>query len=298
MDPRDKLEPLELEPLDTPTHPVAPWFADARRRRREYYANRPQPSLPRRRAVITMVHNEPVFFPLWLAYYSRWFASEDIYVLDNETTDGSTSGGGFVRIPAPHGCVDERWRVATVQALQHELIARYEIVVVTDVDELIAPVPQAGTLGQYLDRFDEEWVNCLGYELLHLKKSEPPLDLTRPILSQRHHWFPNGGYDKPAVTMAPLEWRTGFHGRADYHYRLDPDLRLIHLHRMDYEICLSRHRLRRARAYAPADLDEKRSLHNQITEAEGFEQWFYEDSCFEGVKINLEEIPPAWRDVF
>jgi hypothetical protein len=66
---------------------------------------------------------------------------------------------------------------------------------------------------------------------------------------------------------------------------------------MDYEICPSRHRLLRARAYAPSDLDEKRSLHNQITEAEGFERWFYEDSCFEGVKIDLEEIPPAWRDV-
>jgi Glycosyl transferase family 2 len=289
---------LELEPQDSPTHPVAPWFAQAREKRRRHYAARPRPPLPRRRAVVTMVHNEPAFLPIWLGYYSRWFSPEDIYVLDNETTDGSTSGGGFVRLAAPHHCVDEQWRVATVQALQHELIQRYEIVVVTDVDELIAPTPQVGTLGQYLDRFDEEWVNCLGYELLHLRDREAPFDPTRPILSQRHHWFPNGGYDKPAVSSAPLEWRTGFHGRADYHYNPDPDLRLIHLHRMDYEICLTRHRLRRNRAYAQSDRDEKRSLHNQITETEGFERWFYEDSCFPGVKIKLEEIAPTWRDVF
>ena len=46
--------------------------------------------LRKRRAVVTIVHNEPVFLPIWLGYYSRFFAAEDIYVLDNESTDGST----------------------------------------------------------------------------------------------------------------------------------------------------------------------------------------------------------------
>ena len=32
-------------------------------------------------------------------YYSRFFAPEDIYVLDNDTSDGSTDRDGFVRIP-------------------------------------------------------------------------------------------------------------------------------------------------------------------------------------------------------
>jgi hypothetical protein len=293
-----EIPPIELEPQDSPGHPVAPWFGKARRERREHYAGRPAPQAPRKRAVITMVHNEPVFLPLWLGYYSRWFAPEDIYVLDNDTTDGSTTRDGFVRIPVAHDRVDEEWRVKTVERLQHELIDRYEIVVVTDVDEIIAPLPRHGSLGDYLDRFDEEWVNCLGYELLHCKDREPRLDPSRPILSQRHHWFPNGGYDKAAVTMAAVEWRTGFHVRADFQYRPDPDLRLIHLHRMDYEICLARHQLRSLRAYSQRDRDEQRSLHNLITEPEAFERWFYEDSCFDGVEIKLEEIAPAWRHVF
>ena len=46
-----------------------------------------------------MVYNEAVFLPIWLRYYSRFFAPDDIYVLDHESTDGSTSGSGFVRIP-------------------------------------------------------------------------------------------------------------------------------------------------------------------------------------------------------
>lgn len=293
-----EIPPVELEPQDSPNHPLAPWFEKARRERREHYASRPRRKLARRRAIITIVHNEPVFFPIWLHYYSRWFAPEDIYVLDNDSTDGSTARDGFVRIPAAHDRVDVTWMLETIQALQHKLIDSYEVVMVTDVDELVVPVPQRGTLGDYLDHFDEEWVNCLGYELLHLKDSEPGLDLSRPILSQRHHWFPNTAYDKAALTMTPMTWRVGFHGRADYHYNLEPDLRLIHLHRMDYEICLARHRLRRGRAWDQRDQDEKWSLHNQITETESFERWFYEDSCFEGFAINLEEIPPTWQDVF
>ena len=58
------------------------------------------------------MHNEAVFLPLWLRYYSRFFAPEDIYVLDNETTDGSTERDGFVRIPVAHDAVDHTWMVA------------------------------------------------------------------------------------------------------------------------------------------------------------------------------------------
>jgi hypothetical protein len=66
---------------------------------------------------------------------------------------------------------------------------------------------------------------------------------------------------------------------------------------MDYEICRQRHRSRRDRLYAARDRDEGWALHNQITEAESFEQWFYEDSCFPNLAIKPEEIAPAWRDV-
>ncbi len=290
-------EPV-LEPQDSPDHPAAPWFAMRREERRAFYASRPHRRTPRSRAVVTMVHNEPVFLPLWLGYYGRYFHPQDIYVLDNDTTDGSTDRPGFVRMPAPRDRVDALWTRDTIQGFQHELMRSYELVVVVDVDEIVCPVPEIGTLGDYLDRFDEEWVNCLGYELLHRRDLEPPLDLSRPIMNQRHWWFPNGAYDKATLTTVPLEWRQGFHGRADYNYNLDPDLRLIHLHRMDYDICKERHRTRRGRRYAEIDEANRWALHNRITEDEEFERWFYEDSCFEGLEIKLEEIRPNWQGSF
>jgi hypothetical protein len=289
--------PVELEPNDSPEHPLAPWFADQRRRRRERAAARPAPRRPPTRALITMVHNEPLFLPIWLEYYSRFFTPDDIYVLDNETTDGSCDRDGFHRIPAAHANVDHTWMVRSIEELQHDLLDRYDVVVVTDVDEIIAPVPTLGTLGDYLDRFDEEWVNCLGYELLHLRDREPPLRLDRPILSQRHCWYVNGGYDKAAVATAPMTWRPGFHGRADYQFNFDPDLRLIHLHRMDYELCQERHRERSRRPWAPDDAEQGWAIHNQIVDEAQFARWFYEDTSFPGLQMRREQIHPLWREV-
>jgi hypothetical protein len=289
--------PVVLEPQDSPSHPLAPWFAGAREHRRRHYGVQPARA-SRSRAVITMVHNEAVFLPIWLRWYSQFFEPRDIYVLDNETTDGSTERDGFLRIPVEHGEVDHTWMVRTIEQLQHELLDRYDVVVVTDVDEIISPVPEWGTLDHYLDRFDEESVNCLGYELLHVPSSEPALDLNRPILEQRGHWFINDGYDKAAVASEPLSWAPGFHSRADGQFNLDPDLRLVHLHRMDYDICRERHLTRKRRDWADEDARKGWATHNRITEEQEFARWFSEDSCFDGVEIKLERIPPAWRGLF
>jgi hypothetical protein len=290
--------PVVLEPQDSPGHPMSPWFAEARRIRRQRYAGRKAPAVPRTRALVTMVHNEPVFLPLWLRYYSRYFEPDSIYVLDNESDDGSTDDGGFVRIPVRNREVDHTWMVRTIERLQHDLLGRYDMVLVTDVDEILAPVPEWGTLGEYLDRFDEDWVNCLGYEILHLPEREPPLRLDRPILDQRRYWFPNDAYDKAALATVPMSWRPGFHGRSDYHFNLDPDLRLIHLHRMDYEICRDRHRTRSRRAWHRRDVEEGWAAHNRLIEGDEFERWFREDSCFSGIEIVLEQIPASWRGAF
>ena len=195
--------------MDHP-HPMEVFFQYWRDQRRERYAQMiGGKGATKTRAVITIVHNEAVFFPLWLDYYGRFFEPEDIYVLDNDSTDGSTCALGFNRMPVTHDRVDHQWMVDQLQALQHELIERYDVVLVTDVDELITPIPEHGDLGEYIDRFEEPFVNAIGYELIHLEDREAPIDLARPILAQRHHWFANDAYDKPALAMEPMQWKPG-----------------------------------------------------------------------------------------
>jgi hypothetical protein len=254
-------------------------------------------AVPQSRAVVTIVHDEAVFFPIWLNYYGRFFAPDDIYVLDHETTDGSTDREGFVRIPVEHECVDMRWLRDTIQAKQNELIERYDVVLITDVDEIVAPDPATGMLGDYIDRFDKPFVNCTGFELLHQKDEEPPYDPARPILQQRHHWFQNFAYSKPVLAREAMDWHLGFHARMDGKADFDASLHMIHLHRMDYDLCLARHRLRHGMAWSDRDLAKGRAYQNRITELEAFDTWFYEDSCNSILNIELERIPPHWRDV-
>lgn len=297
------LGPPILRPQDSPNHPAAPWFEFWRQQRAWERSVRAKerggrPLAHRRRAIITIVHNESVFFPIWLRYYSRFFAPEDIYVFDNETTDGSTDRGGFVRIPVENDTVDHVWMVNTIQTKQHQLIQRYDVVVVTDVDEIISPVPEAGSLGEYLDDFDGEWVNCLGYELLHMKDIEAPFDVRKPILEQRRFWFSNAAYSKPAIATVPMKWQPGFHTRADLEAKMDPDLRLIHLHRMDYDLCMQRHRVRRRKEWADEDREQSWAVHNRIIDPAEFEDWFYNDSGFEDYPPRPEEMRPNWRGAF
>ncbi|MGH3827327.1 MAG: RICIN domain-containing protein, partial [Pseudonocardiaceae bacterium] len=42
------------------------------------------------RAVLTIVRNENVFLPIWLHYYGQFFPAQDMYVIDHQSTDGST----------------------------------------------------------------------------------------------------------------------------------------------------------------------------------------------------------------
>lgn len=250
----------------------------------------------RSRAIITMARNESVFLPIWWHYYSQFFQPEDIYILDHETTDGSTSGPGFVRVPVYRPVVDWGWHRDMLQQKQNELIEKYDVVLCTDVDEIVAPDPRTGNLGDYIDRFDKEFVNCSGYEILHMKDMEEPLNLWLPILQQRFHWYFNPSYSKPLLATVPMYWHGGLHSRVDGQTMDDPSLYLIHLHRVDYDICLTRHQQRVLQPWNQRDIDERWGYQNRITNVEQFHHWFYTDSS-SSVPINLECIPDYWRGV-
>ena len=252
-----------------------------------------------RAAVVTIVHNEAFFLPIWLRYYSRFFAPDDIYVLDHDGTDGSADSDSFVRIPVSHETVDHTWMRDTVQALQHELLERYEAVVVTDVDEIVVPDPRVATLGEYIEHSTADFVNCRGVEIVHVRDEEPPYDPTLPILDQRHHWKWNAWYDKPALARVPMSWIPGFHMRSDSAANPDANLYLVHLHRLDYHACRQRHLSRRKLPWNQLDFERGWALYNRIVDDEEFDRWFYRDLVTPGQPpFELERVPPYWSGAF
>jgi Ricin-type beta-trefoil lectin domain-like/Glycosyl transferase family 2 len=248
------------------------------------------------RAVMTIVRNESIFLPIWLRYYRQFFSAENIYILDHQSTDGSTEGHGFVRIPASHPEYGAGWQRDVIQRYQHELIGHYDVVLYTDVDEIVAPDPRLGDLGTYIDRFDEDFITCQGYEVLHCKDREPPFDSTRPVLAQRFAWYANPSYSKPLLARVPMLWHGGFHERVDGKANNDPHLYLIHLHRMDYDICWARHQDRVRFPLAQIDRDQGWGYQNQIIDPVEFSSWFFHDGCGP-LPIRTQPIPPWWRDL-
>jgi Glycosyl transferase family 2 len=249
------------------------------------------------RAVLTIVKNEPIFLPIFLRYYGQFFAADDSHVLDHGTTDGSTDIGGFTREPVDHPFVDHSWMRDTVQARQHELLESYEYVLFCDVDEIIAPNPtKYDGLGDYIDRMTADYVNCRGVEVLHQKDTEPPIDLDRPVLDQRGWWFRNYIYSKPLLSRVPLHWVPGFHHRDDGTSNQDLDLLLIHLHRMDYELCWARHHFRNALEWNDSDIYLRSGYQNRIVADTEFEHWFYNDTA-NVIPLVPRKIPRHWRGV-
>jgi len=77
------------------------------------------------------------------------------------------------------------------------------------------------------------------------------------------------------VSKVPLRWSEGFHdefiGPDD---PPDRDLLLVHLHRVDYDWCLARHRSTASRNWSAEDIERRDGWQNRVAEATEFEHWF------------------------
>ncbi len=68
-------------------------------------------------AVFTQVKNEKVFLPIWINHYSQYFNTEDLYVLDHQSKDGSADNLSVNRIITKNPYTeDNKWRVGVVEA--------------------------------------------------------------------------------------------------------------------------------------------------------------------------------------
>jgi hypothetical protein len=232
----------------------------------------------RPRAAFTIVKDEPVMLPLWLRYYERFFAADDLFVLSHDTGDGSTEGlAGRCHVVPVHreAAFDHRWLRTVVEDFQAFLLRSYDTVLFAEVDEFVVadPLRYAG-LDAYIDALDAPAARCTGFNVVH-QEDEPPLRFDEPLLAQRRCWHASLDYSKRLLARTPLQWSQGFHRE----YRApdaapDPDLMLVHLHRIDYDWCLQRHRRSAARDWNEADRSGGAGAQNLIAEAGAFDAWF------------------------
>ena len=192
-------------------------------------------------AALTMVFNERHFLPIWINHYGRQLGRENLYVIDDGSDDGSTTGLGAVRVMRqPKARLDEHQRAARMSAIQAELLSVYDAVIVVDVDELLVVDPALGMdLAAYTEARVPAFASTTGLNVQHSRRDEPPLVTGAPLFRQRRFVQFDGGYCKTPLSRVPIKWGPGFHfsdRKPDYRN----DLFLFHLRSVDVTISLER----------------------------------------------------------
>ncbi len=261
----------------------------------------PDGDIPRRPcAVFTMVKNEARRLPVWLNYYKKHFGSENLFILDHGSTDGSTTGISERALVIPvHRPItrDHTWIKTVVENFQRFLLNSYEAVIYTDADEIIVPDPSryAG-LSDYVRAMTQPVARCTGFNIVHYPE-EAPLDFAAPILAQRRFMHAAPQYNKTLISRVPLHWELGFHTSFEFDKTdPDPDLALFHLHRADYEFARAWHEESAKGKWLTTDKERQLGRQFFIYEPEEFRKWFYEDPDLGHPR--REEIPTRFKSAF
>jgi len=217
-----------------------------------------------RYAAMTFVYNENVNLPIWVKYYGSLFGYENLYVMDRGSDDGSTSGLGdvnIIKIPRkPH---DEYDKTNMMTSFHAGLTSAYDAVIVTDCDEIIAPDPaRYRDLVEYIDKMEADYVNAIGIDILHIITEELPLDLARPILSQRSTGRFHAAECKHLLSRIPMKWLPGLHS-SRMPPRFDTDLFILHLKLMDYGFAMGRQVINLGTVWSAASLKDNLGGHHR-----------------------------------
>lgn len=228
-------------------------------------------------AVFTIVKNERYFLPKWISHYKRFLESEDIYVLDHQSNDGSTENLDVNVVSVVNEMAfDHQWLVETVQNFQERLLERYECVIFAESDELVysTEMDLTSAVSEFLNS-DRQFVKLKGFEVIQDLEREPSLLEDDSIMDKRGSWFHYPIYDKILLSKIPLKWHWGFH--ACWNVSADESsfaygLTLCHLHRVDFELMLKRHE-ERAKKWNLKD-DGDAGFQHRIGDREGVLEYF------------------------
>ena len=186
-------------------------------------------------AVITFTYNEKFNLPLWVDYYGSQFGRENLFVVDRGSDDGSVDKLDTVNLlRVPRKEFDEFDKTNFLGAFQNSLLSFYDLVIVTDCDELLIADPSiAPSLRELLTVMPGDYGSAIGLDLIHLIDEEPPIDASRTLLSQRSFARFSSPECKCLVSKVPLKWLPGLHS-CDRQPMFLGGLYIIHTKMVDF----------------------------------------------------------------
>lgn len=213
-------------------------------------------------AVVTFVYNESINLPIWVRYYSANFGTNNLYIVDRCSDDGSTADLGDVNvIRIPREEFDEYRKTGFINSFCRALLCIYDTVIYNDCDEIVVPdLSMYANLRDYVERREFEYVTCIGLNVLHILSQDDPLDLDKPILPQRRYAKFFSNQCKASVTRVALTWAPGFHS-CDRPPNFDPHLYLFHNKWMDYNCALLRQKVNRDTIFSRRTAEQGMGAH-------------------------------------
>jgi hypothetical protein len=242
------------------------------------------------------------------AWPEHWPYSYWEVLLADEQVDGLN----VVPVHSPTS-FNHAWLRDTVESFAAFLLQSYDWVAFAEVDELIvwapdlAPGDDAPTLLDYvttqLAHSGLRFAACTGHEVVHRHavddpEREPDLDLYKPLMRQRGWWYPCQLYSKPAFWATPPRWGLGFHHiRGGVAPPVDPDLHMIHLHKVDFSLALARARHAASRHWSETDVAHGFGAQNRITDEAKLAAFFRAHVDHPDQSVDLVPIPDRFRDL-
>ena len=182
--------------------------------------------------VMTMVRDEAAMLPRWIRHYAAEVGMENLVVLDDGTTDGSTDGLACTvhRLPPLRGRSYEGIRMKLASGLAAGFLSIYDFVVFVDADEfLVADPAKYRDLRCFLAaRPDLEVVAPMALNVVHVPSVEGQLRPDEPVLGQRRFAKFTPVMCKPSIKRTAAPWRWASHG-IEAPYTIDPELYMLHL---------------------------------------------------------------------
>lgn len=184
-------------------------------------------------AIFTQTFNEGEMLLYWEAYYAKLVGHENLYVLNNGSTDGSCDKlhpkTNLINLPTVP--VDHEHFAQQQSYFQRFLLMRYDWVLKVDTDEFVVCQGDMVEMLQTLPKGTYRPEHAV--EVLHNWETEPEFDFSAPVFAQRKHSIKGTNLLlRPILSSIATTWSAGNHMAAEIHTAL-PELYVVHLKYFD-----------------------------------------------------------------
>ncbi|WP_373051157.1 hypothetical protein [Thalassovita aquimarina] len=184
-----------------------------------------------RLAIVTMVWRDHWLLDKWVRHNAQYVDRRSLYVINHggdPKIHDIAQGCNVIDIPRDEVTIDltrRRWDL--LGGITNGLLAFYDRVICTDVDELIVCLGQGGLPG-HLENSTADTValSPVGLNLMPVGDG----DIEAGVLKAYPQARLSAKYTKPCIVRDRVVWTVGGHGLQRGRFTIDPELLLFHLH--------------------------------------------------------------------